>query len=71
MRYLPLTDTDRKAMLATIVVDTVDDLFVDVPKAERLDGPVDLPLHAGEMEVARALGAREVPENAASRGHLP
>ncbi len=57
MRYLPLTDTDRKAMLATIGVDTVDDLFVDVPKAARLDGPVDLPLHAGEMEVARALGA--------------
>lgn len=57
MRYLPLTDTDRKAMLATIGVDSVDDLFVDVPKAARLDGPVDLPPHAGEMEVARALGA--------------
>jgi glycine dehydrogenase subunit 1 len=57
MRYLPLTDTDRKAMLATIGVDSVDDLFVDVPKAARLDGPVELPPHAGEMDVARALGA--------------
>ncbi len=57
MRYLPLTDTDRKAMLATIGVDSVDDLFVDVPKAARLDGPVELPPHAGEMDVARARGA--------------
>jgi len=57
MRYLPLTDTDRKMMLATIGAGSVDDLFVDVPKAARLDGPVDLPPHAGEMEVARALGA--------------
>ena len=38
MRYLPLTDTDRQAMLATIGAATVDDLFVDVPEVARLDG---------------------------------
>jgi len=57
MRYLPLTPDDREAMLAAIGVKSIDDLFVDVPGAARLDGPVDLPRVAGELEVDRALGA--------------
>ncbi|WP_370237511.1 aminomethyl-transferring glycine dehydrogenase subunit GcvPA [Brevundimonas sp.] len=57
MRYLPLTPDDREAMLAAIGVKSIDDLVVDVPGAARLDGPVDLPRVAGELEVERALGA--------------
>lgn len=57
MRYLPLTEADRKAMLARIGVASVDELFRDVPAAARLDGPVDLPAHLGEMEVERIIGA--------------
>ena len=38
MRYLPLTNADRSAMLAKIGVASVDDLFVDVPEAARLTG---------------------------------
>ncbi|MGB1548484.1 MAG: glycine dehydrogenase, partial [Alphaproteobacteria bacterium] len=57
MRYLPLTDEDRQKMLETIGVNSVDDLFVDVPKAARLTKPLDLPDHQGEMEVERALTA--------------
>jgi glycine dehydrogenase subunit 1 len=57
MRYLPLTDADRRGMLSTIGVGSVDDLFRDVPKAALLDRPVDLPPHQGELEVERALGA--------------
>ncbi|MGB3754568.1 MAG: aminomethyl-transferring glycine dehydrogenase subunit GcvPA [Parerythrobacter sp.] len=54
MRYLPLTDTDRSEMLSVIGADTIDDLFVDVPEAARLDGPIEgLPMHAGEMAVER------------------
>ncbi|MDN3646426.1 aminomethyl-transferring glycine dehydrogenase subunit GcvPA [Pontixanthobacter aestiaquae] len=54
MRYLPLTDTDRSAMLDTIGAASVDDLFVDVPEVARLDGPIrDLPMHAGEMAVEK------------------
>ena len=41
MRYLPLTDTDRKDMLATIGAASIDALFADVPKAARRDGLVD------------------------------
>lgn len=54
MRYLPLTDTDRQAMLATVGAATIDDLFIDVPKEARLDGPIPgLPTHASEMAVER------------------
>lgn len=54
MRYLPLTDTDRQAMLATIGASSIDDLFVDVPAEARLPGPIaGLPAHASELAVER------------------
>lgn len=55
MRYLPLNDDDRRAMLARIGAKSIDDLFCDVPEAAWLDGPVDLPPHQGELEVEREL----------------
>ena len=69
MRYLPLTPDDREAMLAAIGVKSIDDLFVDVPAAARLDGPVDLPRVAGELEVERALGAMAAKN--ATAGNVP
>ena len=58
MRYLPLTDTDRQAMLAAIGAGSIDDLFVDVPAEARLSGPiVGLPNHASEMAVERHMKA--------------
>jgi len=58
MRYLPLTGHDREAMLATIGVHSIDDLFVDVPEAARLNGPIEgLPLHATELQVERHMTA--------------
>jgi len=54
MRYLPLTNTDRQAMLGVIGAKTIDDLFVDVPAEAQLDGPIHgLPMHASEMAVER------------------
>lgn len=55
MRYLPLTDADRSAMLSEIGADRLEDLFVDVPAAALLDRPVDLPSAKSELEVERAL----------------
>ena len=55
MRYLPHTAQDRRAMLQTIGVDSIDDLFVDVPRSAVLAKPVDLPDHAGELAVERTL----------------
>jgi len=55
MRYLPHTEADRRAMLDVIGAATIDDLFTDVPQAARLTAPLDLPPHAGELEVERDL----------------
>src|SRR5579863_7346063 len=55
MRYLPLTDEDRRAMLAVIGAKSVDDLFGDVPDSARLKAPLDLPPGMGEIEMERAL----------------
>jgi glycine cleavage system P protein (glycine dehydrogenase) subunit 1 len=56
MRYLPLTEADRAAMLKTIGVSSIDALFAEVPAVARLDGLLDLPLAQGEIEVERAIG---------------
>ena len=58
MRYLPLTDADRRAMLDVIGAPSIDTLFADVPEAARLAGPIaGLPLHASEIAVERQLSA--------------
>ena len=56
MRYLPLTDADRHAMLAKIGVAAIDDLFVDVPRDKLMRPLPDLPRAKGELEVERELG---------------
>src|SRR5262249_61483551 len=57
MRYLPLTEADRRDMLAAIGVQSIDDLFADVPPAARHPGLLDLPHAMGEIEVERRLSA--------------
>ncbi|MEX0815199.1 MAG: aminomethyl-transferring glycine dehydrogenase subunit GcvPA [Dongiaceae bacterium] len=57
MRYLPLTEADRRAMLARIGAPSIDSLFRDVPEAARLAKPLDLPAHQGELEVERRIAA--------------
>ncbi len=68
MRYLPLTDADRADMLSVVGVSGIDDLFVDTPASARLPGPVDLPPHAGELAVERAMGALASRNRAAGAG---
>jgi len=70
MRYLPLTDADRSAMLATIGASSVDELFVDVPAAAQLAGPIEgLAPHASELSVERHM-ARLAKQNL-SAGDAP
>ncbi len=64
MRYLPLTDADRRAMLAKIGVADIDDLFADIPVDKRLEQLIDLPKAQGELQVERTLAglaARNTP----------
>jgi len=69
MRYLPLSADDRKAMLEAIGAAGMDDLFCDVPQSARLDGPVDLPRHQGELEVDRAF--RKLADQNVAAGSVP
>ena len=83
MRYLPLTEGDRREMLAAIGAPSVDALFRDVPEHARLPGPIEgLPMHMGELEVERtlsAMAAKNVPAGSvpfflgagAYRHHVP
>ncbi|HKO08466.1 MAG TPA: aminomethyl-transferring glycine dehydrogenase subunit GcvPA [Alphaproteobacteria bacterium] len=82
MRYLPLTDADRRAMLQAIGVGSLDSLYRDVPEGVRLKAPVELPRHMGELEVEREfeafasgnLGTASVPSflgAGAYRHHIP
>ena len=65
MSYSPHTPADRDAMLAAIGVDTVDDLFADIPPAVRA-GAWDVPDPLTEQEVraelARLAGRNRIPE---------
>ncbi|HJU20592.1 MAG TPA: aminomethyl-transferring glycine dehydrogenase subunit GcvPA [Stellaceae bacterium] len=65
MRYLPLTDDDRRAMLRTVGVASIDDLFAEVPPAARRDGLFDLPRAMGEIAVERQI-ARMAGKNLAA-----
>ena len=57
MRYLPLTEEDRRAMLGVIGAKSVDDLFGDIPASLRLSAPLELPKGMGEIEIERELAA--------------
>ena len=56
MRYLPLSDTNRRDMLATIGAASVDELFRDVPKSALASAKFALPNTKSEIEIERALG---------------
>jgi glycine dehydrogenase subunit 1 len=61
--YLGLTDDDRQAMLATIGVASVDELFRDIPSGVRFDRELDLERPLTEHELSAhlaALAARDV-----------
>ena len=54
--YTPNTDSDRRAMLDAIGVDSVDDLFSDIPAAHR-NPELDLPPPTSELELRREIEA--------------
>jgi glycine dehydrogenase subunit 1 len=67
MRYLPLTQSDRNAMLDVIGAASIDALFADVPVEARLAVPIaGLPNHQSEMAVERHFSALARQNMAAS-----
>ncbi len=55
--YLPLTDDDRREMLALIGANSVEDLFSDIPPEVRLKGELKMPTAMSESEALAHLHA--------------
>jgi len=53
MRYIPNTDADRDAMLATIGLTSIEDLFSSIPEDLRLQRPLNVPQALSEQEMLR------------------
>ncbi len=68
MRYLPQTRKARETMLETIGVQSVRDLYRDVPEQAFIKGLAKIPLHMGELEVERTMTAYANENHAAGDG---
>lgn len=55
MSYLSLTDAERAEMLEAIGVDSMDELFAQIPAGVRLDRELDVPPALGEADLVRHL----------------
>ena len=58
MPYIPHTENDVNEMLSSIGVNSIDDLFDEIPKPLRNDTLNQVPVRASEMEVQRLLRKR-------------
>lgn len=69
MRYLAHTPETRQGMLAEIGVQSIDDLFADVPKSARQNGLIDgIPTHKDELEIERTFASLAQDNHHASDG---
>jgi glycine dehydrogenase subunit 1 len=62
-RYLPMTEEDKKAMLARIGVATIDELFNDIPERVRFKGEYNIKPAKSEFSLMKEL-ARMAEKNA-------
>ena len=62
--YIPNTEDDRREMLRTLGIDTVEELFTDIPQEHR-NPPLDIPPPLSELELRR-----EIEGLAAQNRHL-
>ena len=56
-RYLPMTETDKKEMLAAVGVQTVDELFADIPEKVRFQGLYNIKEAKAEPALKKELSA--------------
>jgi glycine dehydrogenase subunit 1 len=64
MPYIPHTETDVKEMLTTIGINSIDDLFSEIPQELRINGLKNIPTALSECEVARLLKERAAKDHA-------
>ena len=67
MTYIPNTDADRRAMMAAIGIESVEELLTVIPQEVRLDAPLDLPPALSELELHDTLGGMAALNGSADR----
>ncbi|MDZ4065166.1 MAG: aminomethyl-transferring glycine dehydrogenase subunit GcvPA [Coriobacteriia bacterium] len=55
MRFVPVTEAQREAMLRVVGVSSVDELFADIPECVRFGRELDIPDGLSEMDLAAHL----------------
>lgn len=55
LRYLPMTEEDKKAMLDTIGIESTEELFSDIPKEVRFNRAFDIKTPPSEYELKKEL----------------
>ncbi len=68
-RYLPDTAEDEKEMLAVIGVESMEDLFTDIPEAIRLKEELAIPAAISESELLKHM--KGLAEKNVSAGQMP
>ena len=64
--YIPISKDDEAKMLQVIGVNSVDDLFLDIPKNLKVKGALNLPKHKSEIEVRRIINRLASKNNSSS-----
>jgi glycine dehydrogenase subunit 1 len=54
-RYLPMTEEDKKEMLSTIGVESIDELFSDIPESVRFKGELNIKPAKSEPQLMKEL----------------
>jgi glycine dehydrogenase subunit 1 len=67
MPFIEHSDVDVKSMLETIGVESIDELFADIPGALRHKGPLGLPEPLSEMELVEHMAALAEKNTPATR----
>ncbi|SFS59115.1 aminomethyl-transferring glycine dehydrogenase subunit GcvPA [Marininema halotolerans] len=55
-RYLPMTEEDRREMLSVLGIDSVDELFEDIPEGIRFKGRLAVPEPLSEPALTKHMG---------------
>lgn len=55
LRYIPMTDKDKKAMLDTINIESTDELFSDIPEEIRFKDTLNIRRRTSEFELTKEL----------------
>lgn len=61
LRYIPHTEEDVQKMLKAIGVKSIEDLFGNIPKGQRLSKPLDLPGPLSEIDLIRHMEGLQSP----------